>query len=372
MSGNPRMKIIIYFGHHKVGSTALQTYLARNTLPLLREGILYPAVESQGMSHLLAQAAGVQTKPDLSCMNLREPHNALAFRMLATKNNGKTPAWHGALPGLPAMLTTLRHQVEVLQPHTVILCSEVFSNFGHGHEDLIQKLHHLFPDAEQELYCALRRPDEYVVSWYGQRLRFGQKPRALSDGAALASTKGIHFDYQKVVEPWARIFCGAHMHLRNYNDILSAGGSVQDFIDQVSCKFPANLPQHGPSNSGIPRAAYEIVRRANHELSSENAGQMRRFFLDMPTSQLPVQNRDVELLGEGTRHDLAERFKPIHDYLNKVTGEVAFFPDIDEMRIARPISEQEATARMLDSLVPDTLQSDDLRTFVSQLKQILC
>ena len=46
------MKVILYIGHHKVGSTALQVFLSQNSHRLLQAGILYPAVEMQGFSHL--------------------------------------------------------------------------------------------------------------------------------------------------------------------------------------------------------------------------------------------------------------------------------------------------------------------------------
>lgn len=365
------MKFIIYFGHHKVGSTALQSYLARNALALLQQGILYPAVESEGMSHLLAQALGRKSNPALDCMNVREPHNALGFRMLASKKpDGKTPPWHGQLPELAAMLLTLRHQVEILQPETVVLCSEVFANFGAGHADLIATLRTLFPDAEQELYCALRRPDEYMASWYGQLLRFGRKLDPLSEGSAI-KPKSIHFNYRKMVEPWVQSFDGARLHLRNYADILKAGGSVQDFITQVSAPFPNRLPEQGPVNKGLPRASYEIIRRANHDLPDKDAQDLREVFLQLPPHKIPVKNGDVELFGAQRRAQLTEEFAPIHAYLSQLTNQPAFFPDIDEMNRTRPLSDQEAARRLLVSLDPAGMESSVLSDYISKLQQTL-
>lgn len=365
------MKVIIYFGHHKVGSTALQTYLARNTLALLQHGILYPAVESQGMSHLLAQALGRQPAPDLSCMNLREPHNALGFRMLTVKNGGKTPPWHGPLPGLPAMLNTLRHQVEVLAPKVLVLCSEVFSNFGNGHEEMIDKLHQLFPQADYELYCALRRPDEYTISWHGQRLRFGHKMSPLSDYSDFAS---IHFDYRRMVAPWIKAFAGSQIHLRNYSDVLAAGGSVQDFTTQTSATFPKGLSTKGPSNHGLPRASYEILRQGNMQLPDEQAQSLRNIFLTAPKMLLPGDDKDIELFGEQKRAEMAEAFAPIHDYLSELTGQAAFFPDIEAMRQPRPLPIKEATKRVLSGLTGKSLHllpQAEIAEFLRQLQQPL-
>ena len=41
------MDLVIFMGHHKVGSSSLQSWLSTNWLALARAGILYPAVEMQ-------------------------------------------------------------------------------------------------------------------------------------------------------------------------------------------------------------------------------------------------------------------------------------------------------------------------------------
>ena len=81
----PPMKVTLYFGHHKVGSTALQSFLFRNQAALARAGILYPGIESESLSYMLAQLLGVPDEGEKAppAMNAREPHNALAFQMLA-------------------------------------------------------------------------------------------------------------------------------------------------------------------------------------------------------------------------------------------------------------------------------------------------
>lgn len=52
------MHSTIFIGHHKTGSTALQHALAVDAARLLSEGVLYPAVEFQGMAYLAAALAG--------------------------------------------------------------------------------------------------------------------------------------------------------------------------------------------------------------------------------------------------------------------------------------------------------------------------
>ncbi|MDU9006557.1 hypothetical protein [Sedimentitalea todarodis] len=360
------MKVITFFGHHKVGSTALQAFFARNHLALLRRGILYPAVEVEGLAQSLAGALNPDRPPALDRMNVREPHNALAFRMLAQATGGKPPDWHGNLPAVAQMIRALRLQADYLQPHTVILCSEVMSNFGSNHPRLIDTLRGIFPDATHELYCVLRRPDEYLTSWHAQRLRFGDKVSALSDKAARSYFAGIHFDYKRLLVPWIKRFADSTLHLRNYADVLAAGGSTEDFLARCGIGLGPDLIPAGRANTSLPRAAMELARRANLDLPAEQARILRQYLLEHGDRLNPVKNADVEMFGPDLRADMARRFAPVHDYLSALTGQ-PFFPDIDQLSTPRPIPEARATAQLLDRIDPTDLPDPALRDYISAL-----
>jgi hypothetical protein len=372
------MKAILYFGHHKVGSTALQSFLYQNQVALMRQGLLYPGVDFESLSLTLARLLGeldisadqaaemleAQTGP--TPMNAREPHNALAFQMIAQTHKGKAPDWHPALPGTGQMIRALRMQQRFLRPSTVVLCSEVMSNFGADHPELIDRVREIYPEAEYSLYCVLRRPDEYLVSWHAQRLRFGDKMLPLNGGAAQTYIRGIHFDYRKVVEPWRDRFPGATLHLRNYTDVLKSGGSVEDFFDKTGLEMPSGAIPAGRANESLPRAAMEIARRANQDLPPREAQEMRQYLLTCDRHVTPVPNRDVEMFGAEIRAELAERFAPIHDWLSAEIGR-PFFPDLNEMTRTLPVPEAEATADLLARLPLSTLPNETLRSFIRTL-----
>ena len=363
------MKVVIFFGHHKVGSTALQAFLARNALPLMRSGILYPSVEAEGLAHTLARALTPETEPVLSAMNVREPHNALAFRMLTQAAGGKPPPWHGPLPAYAQMVRALRQQVRFLKPHTVILCSEVMSNFGAHHPELIDDLRAIFPEADYELYCVLRRPDAYLVSWHAQRLRFGDKLDALSAGAAKRYFASIHFDYKKLLAPWVERFPEARFHIRNYADVLAAGGSTEDFTALCGSDFPAGLAAAERTNTSLPRAAMEIARRGNCDLSADDARDLRNFLFDPENGLRPIANSEIEMFGAALRADMAGRFAPIHDYLSKLTGRPAFFPDIAEVARPAPLPEAAAVAQLLAQIDRTRLPQEPLRAYIDTLRR---
>jgi len=177
------MKAICHIGHHKTGTTTLQAFLSQNSHRLLQQGILYPWVESQGAAYSLAKAMGKGDKREILPINIREAHNALAFRMLAdTLQSWKVPPYHQNLPHSNQLLLAVSNQIEALQPDWIVLCSEVMSHFGKVAPDQISRLRSTGLAAAEQIvvWCTLRRPDEQLVSWHGQQVRFGQAPAPLS------------------------------------------------------------------------------------------------------------------------------------------------------------------------------------------------
>lgn len=354
------MKLILYVGHHKVGSTALQVFLSQNWLALARAGILYPAVESEGFSDHLKRALDGADTPGKPPINVREPHNALAFRLISQSTGNAMPPYHRNLPSTTQMLRAIRNQVGQLAPHTVILCGEVMSNFGKTDPTLIGQLLGALPQAEIELYCTLRRPDEYLASWYGQRLKFGHRIEALRDGGAMGYARSIHFDYRTMLEPWITRLPGTRLHLRTYAEVLAAGGSVEDFTTEIDAGIPADLTPAVRANESLPYALMEIMRRGNQRLDRPGSRKLRKFLLAAADRLDLPPNREVELFGADTRVRLVRAFDPIHAWLGEIVGRDAFFPDIAAMRQARPIPELDAAAVAARALrdTPEELRPD--------------
>ena len=345
------MKFVIFIGHHKVGSSALQDFLSRNALALLKAGVLYPMVESVGHAHMLHSAL-MGSDPVMPLpINAREAHNALAFRMLSeARGKNQVPAFHRNIPASRQMFAAIRNQIEVLQPETVVLCAEVFSNFGAVEPALIDRLGKLVGAAELRVICTLRRPDEYVASWQGQRLKFGHVPPALREVGVADYADTIHFDYALMLRAWLERLPQADFRFRNYRDVLKAGGSVEDFLAQADIAVPAGLQAVGAANPSIPFALMEIARRANAALPGRAARQFRDHLMARrDTLDLPG-NAEVELFGAAHRADLLDRFAPVAAFLEETVGPGAFFPDLEAAREVRPTPELDAARAALDQL----------------------
>lgn len=344
------MKAILYIGHHKVGSTALQSFFTKNSYRFLENGILYPAVESEGLSYLLSKTLRRRDVEEPLSLNIREPHNALAFRMMAQNPGHKVPPFHHNLPGVAQMKLAIQNQLLNLDPHTVVMCSEVMANFGAVAPPMIDALRDMLPTEEIVLYCALRRPDEYLISWHGQRLKFGHHVVPLRQEATERYFPTIHFDYRKMLEPWVERFQDDTVIIRDYRDIVAAGGSTVDFCTQTGLDLPKGLIASTRANPSIPHALMEIVRRGNIELTEQDSGTLRSIImaeahhLDLP------ENGTVEMFGPRNRELIRQAFEPVDRYLCEVTGRDHFFPALDKLTDLAPVSEIEAAVHALDQL----------------------
>lgn len=366
------MKVIVYIGHHKVGSTALQVFLSQNSHRLLSNGILYPWVEMRGAAHALGKAAGQGDRAEVLPVNICEPHSALAYKMMAERAGRPVPPQFQMLPHPGQMFHAIRQQIAVLKPHTVILCSEAFSNFGAVEPELISQLLEQFPDADLRLYCALRRPDEYIVSWHGQRIKVGESVGPLMPDGVRSYFDTIHFDFRLAVEAWLERVPEGTLRLRNYADVRAAGGSEVDFMQQSGVEFPQGMLPVEPANLSLPHATFEIVRRAFTALPRKPAANLARFILKR-SGQLDLpSNSDVEMLGEVQRQRMSDRFAATHEFLGRAAGVAKFFPDIEAVAVCRPIPEREAVRQALAAMTPDFLQelnSEPARDFVLELRR---
>jgi len=364
------MKVVLYIGHHKVGSTALQQFLAQNSHRLLQHGILYPAVESEALAYNLAKAIGRGDEVADLPMNIREPHNALAYRMWNHRKGYTVPGYHRRLPAMHQMQFTLENQIATLAPHTVILCSEVMANFAKVDLFLIDQMRMMFgPDIELEIYCALRRPDEYLTSWHGQRLRFGGRFDALRDGGFKEYFGDIHFDYELMLRPWFERCTKATFHIRPYAEIMASTDSTADFMNHVGVEFPDGLLPAPRLNTSYPHALFEIARLGNHALSRENATALRDFLMSVRSDMDLPANAQIEMFGAENRTALHKAFTPIEDWLRRATGRSAFFNDLDDMLPVRPLPELEVMRSAVTqiSALDQTMLPTDVQDFLGGL-----
>ncbi len=344
------MKVILYIGHHKIGSTSLQTFLSQNSNRLLENGILYPYVERQGA--LIAGAKRLfGDRLGAGPINVREAHNALAFRLMSESPKQRpVPKYHRHIPPSAKIFKTIQAQIARHDPQVLILCAEVFSNFGTVAPEQIDRLRDAFPAATFEIYLGLRRPDEHIIAWQSQQLAFGNISKQLSDPNYHFGFRSIHFSFSTLLAPWLARFPDTKLILRPYSDILLSGGSSLDFMENVGADFPEDLRPAPKSNPSLPNAMMEIARRANAQLTPGMAKSVRRCLHRAARNITVPKNADVEMFGPENRDFILKYFMPTHTYLSDLIGSTSFFPDYDEVGRCKPIPEIEALQTVLAQL----------------------
>ena len=298
-------------------------------------------------------------------INAREAHNALAFKMIAEHEKGPVPQIHQHLPHTSQMFHAMRCQIEALNPDHVVLISEVMANFGAISPSFLQRLRKEFPRAEFQFIATIRRVDEYLMSWHSQRLRFGHKLAPLDQGGLETYFGGIHFNYQRMIKPWLDAFPDANFIIRNHADVMSNGGSIEDFKVQSGLEYPKKMMPPGSANPSYHRAIFELARKANNDLPPESALKAREFLERItPALNLP-KSYQIELIGEAARTEMYDRFSPIHDFLGTTIKSGPFFPDIDKVRECQPIHYSEATETVLHQLGKhlQILKDEEARNF---------
>lgn len=350
------MKIVIFIGHFKTGSTSIQSFLSSNFLRMLRAGILYPSVESMGMArNLLVTLSGKDMPTAGESLNIIEPHNALALKLKNEEDRHGVPPYYPNLPSGFQMLEMINNQIAALDPHSVILCSEVFALFGLTEtRKSIARLAHRFSDHDVTIYCNLRRPDEYLSSWHRQRLKFGAKLERLSGAGMDEYLNSAHFQQARLVEGWiSDYFKDAKLIVRNFDDVKAAGGSVRDFIKSSGISFPDDLILPKDQNPSVPSAFAEIGRRALHELPRETAARVVGWLSSARERVLHPADDQIEMFGQKNRDILLDRFRPVADRLNELTGENPFYSNLEDFGRCRSINELDAANEALSMLVQD-------------------
>lgn len=349
------MKLVIFIGHFKTGSSSIQSFLSSNYLALLNAGILYPSIESQGLSRNLAVIrAGRDRSTAGDSLNIIEPHNALALRLKNEDDGHGIPPYYPAPPSGFQMLQFLHNQIHELQPESVILCSEVFALLGMtATASGVTRLAKRFASYDVTIYCNLRRPDEYLSSWHRQRLKFGARVEPLSGSGLDEYLDSAHFQQVAMIEGWMRHFPNAHLVLRNFDEVRKQGGSIVDFMRHSSLAFPAGLHIPRDQNPSVPSAFAEIGRRAILELPRDQAAEIVRWLTSARTRVRHPGDGDVEMFGPTNRARLADRFSSIATMLDRMTGDAPFYPDLDDMSRLRPIDDFSAAEAALPDLVTD-------------------
>lgn len=360
-------RLHLFIGHHKTGSTSLQHYLATNIGQLAKNGILYPHVDMLSILRARESQSSLADSKDSSKLNARikalgqtknyiEPHNALAFRMLSDATGCPMPNWHQGTPtSSQVMLDLIREQIEDREPEDILLISEVLGNFGASGKGLCEKLISQLETNERYLTCILRRPDDYIVSWYGQELCFGYKKMgSLQQRLRNTYINSIHIRYDWMLTDWIEKGNLARLCIEDYRNVLLAGGTISWMIERLQAETDAKLAEeqmHVWANTSLHPALFNPVRHCNHVLTrKESAGLVELLKQEISTLSLPPAAR-VEALGIEARELIYRLWVPINKVLGGFVGRPEFFGDLESILDLREYRSEEIERNAVNNIL---------------------
>lgn len=220
------MDITIHIGPHKTGTTAVQTAFARAAGALKREGVLYPKTTWR-----------------------QTAHHRLAFAL----KGKKIP--HGDTPDLNAELDDILHTMDGFQGAHVFLSSEEFFACDADALDILKsKL-----GVPIRVVTFLRRPDNFLVSCYNQKIKQPGNGFAAPIGPFLKTPRKIapEMNFAACVATWADVFGDDAIHLETYE----SGPPLSRIRGLLGL---THLPQDPDRriNASVPGVAVEIMRHA--------------------------------------------------------------------------------------------------------------
>lgn len=354
------MKVILFIGQFKTGSTSLQRFLSRNYVALIKAGILYPSVESQGISqNMAALLRGADSAAMSAKLNVTEPHNALALQLKTEEDGHGIPSYYENVPSGFQMLEMIDNQIAAFNPKTVLICSEVFALFSHTEKQAsIARLARRLGHHDVTLYANLRRPDDYLSSWHRQRLKFGAKMQPLRTTGLNEYLHSSHVQHGQMIEAWLQHFPNAQIKMRNFDDFIGKGGIIQDFGTHAGVDFPPDLANPGDFNPSVPCAFAEVGRQALIDLPHRDGRIVVDNLLKAIQYVRHVADKDVEMFGQSNRATLSEAYAPSLAIIQRLTGQNNFFSHEMNLKICRPISDLDALNKCWPDLQSYLMASD--------------
>lgn len=235
------MELILHIGPHKTGTTAVQTAFAGAARSLRRAGLLYPRTNW-----------------------LYPAQHRLAFAMKDRRIPGRDR------PDLDDEIAELRQAIRRFRGPKVLVSSE---EFFAAPPAAIRRLAASLDVGQWRIVAFLRRPDDFFVSSYNQKIRQpgnGFSP-PIRQFLKAPKTLAPEIDYLGCVSAWADVFGDAAIRLERYED-----GPPLPRLCRILGLPESLVPADRVLNRSAPGAVAEIMRLA--KASGMDPGRQAKLF----------------------------------------------------------------------------------------------
>ena len=258
-------KAYVHIGMPKTGSSSIQSLLTENRNNLLDEGVLYPKtgrLAAHGIAQQHISFVINDVYPDWIPLKAR-----MSFKQLKKE--------------LYSELRSIDHS-------TLVISSEAFSSIQST--DKIQALCELLNGYEVHVIALVRRPDQWIQSWYKQVVKSHPFTTATFD-SFVSTNRMHHFENLKV---WEAVVGAQSINVLHY-DKLSAEGSnsiLKVILHCIGIKNQDPLLEKEVVNESPSWELIELCRRLNMD-ESLGTPQKKQIF-----KELFRWSKDVNLSSE--------------------------------------------------------------------------
>jgi hypothetical protein len=320
--------ILLHIGHYKCGTSSLQRRFANHRDWLRERGLVYPDLG------LLTDPRGREIPS----------HSALPFEYLRGRG-APGPLWYrDALerspspPTLESLLGRLHEELADAGERDVIISSEEFMRFGESErmEGLVDEFADQLVGHDVEVFCYLRRHDQYLASWYNQLVKMGGLAENLSQDIERFAA-GIHGDYAKALRPWVQRFGTEHVTVRRYEH--RQGDVAEDFLRHMG--HAPDLPEGSGvwENPRFPDLFIEPLRHWNHlQAPAWATERMKAIMVELAASP-ELSGVVVDVLDRRAREHLHRSAVTVEAALEELLGLAEpLFDDLDAILTPLPNS----------------------------------
>jgi len=314
---------ILHIGTEKTGTTTLQNFLAVNRPALRQLGYVFPStIGMPGNRHLVTYAEnddrpdGVRRRLGIATAADLERHRRKVEKLL--------------------------HREAAAADACVLLLSSEHCHSRLQSEEEVRRLHSLLAETCQQVSVKvyLRPQHELAISHYSTFLRAGYSgvpvlPAAASDMA--------YYDYQQLLDRWARVFGEANLAARIYcRKELRHGDIRADFLHQLGLDSGSFI-QTPDSNRALSGEAQALLEKFNPQLPESERGRIVRRLEEIGTTPgaRPSRSQVEQFLGQFSKSNEEVRKRWFQDRDRLFDVDLSAYP---EKPVLPSLSEAEAAA----------------------------
>lgn len=285
--------IYIHIGFMKTGTSALQSFLSKNSKFLRINDIYFPEVNQKAMNYL-----------GFSLLDEIPPYVHHKLKISAKDLYGE-----------------LKREILKTKQNNIIITAEAFSlistNYFLGENGPIKIREFLIDNSFNfKIIASVRRQDDYLISQYNQHVKTHNFYNLFhEDIEQFYSEKKELFDFNSVIKRWEKVFGTENIILNIYDKKLD---SVVEFFKLFNLDIKSfNVEYAGNYNAKLSNKGMEFMRVANKYGINKQSASQNYLLIELIEKQLSHDERKSTLPRHLSNQVLKDTFEGNVDLSNR-------------------------------------------------------